>query len=350
MVISKLKMNCEATFLDRMRLSGDEKADRIIRDVFSSNNGAALYPYFSLTSDQLDRFVELPNVNSFLREKRADPSWFKEERLQRGQQFFRKFALDIMTLLGALSLPYCYAASPGNKAIHLTQKMRKSPGKRLLETAHFIITVMQENGFCNGSATFEIQKTRLIHALVRYMIQTKGSWDESWGVPVNQEDMAGTNLAFSFIVLRGLETSRYRIDHADREDFLHTWRYIGYQLHIDESLLPATYDEAADLENAIKARHFRHSTEGTLLTRELIEHYKESFPAVAGFFVDSQIRYLVGAEIADLLGIDQSKFKDAFVIALNRIREKFNSWFVNPYSYEIMIRNHYKLKQKYSPT
>jgi len=330
-----------------MRAIGDREADHIIEKVFFANAAPLLYPYFALSFNALTSHTALPEVNRFLCQKRTDPDWFEPERLKRGQRFFKKFALDIMTLLGALSLPYCYAASPGNKAIHLTEKMRKSPGKRLLETAHFIIAVMQENGFENGTASFEIQKTRLIHALVRYMIKTKTQWDETWGLPVNQEDMAGTNLAFSFIVLRGLEASRFKLRPEDREDFLFTWRYIGYQLHIDEALLPANYIEAEQLEIAIKKRHFRHSAEGTLLTRELIDHYKESFPMIAGYFVDSQIRYLVGPDVADMLGVRADKYKDRFVIALNRVREKLNTWFVNPFSYDIMIRNHEKLKQKY---
>jgi hypothetical protein len=253
-----------------------------------------------------------------------------------------------MTLLGALSLPYCYAASPGNKAIYLTEKMRKNPGKRLLDTAQFIITVLEEGSFTTGEGSFEIQKTRLIHAMVRHYISTQNLWDYHWGAPVNQEDMAGTNLAFSYIIVKGLEESDFQLTQKEKEDFLYAWRFIGYQLQIDEALLPASYAEAEELESTIKHRHFKYSEEGNLLINDLLEHYRESFPAVAGYFVDSQIRYFTGPEVASFLGLKAHPVKDSIVRGMNKLRKRLNRLFVNPYSYRIMIRNHYKLKEKYS--
>ena len=254
-----------------------------------------------------------------------------------------------MTLLGAMSLPYCYAATPGNKAIYLTGKMRKSPGMRLLDTAHFIIEVLKEGSFeSGGSGSFEVQRTRLVHALVRNMILNKTDWDIGWGLPVNQEDMAGTNLAFSYIILTGMQQSGFELSHKEREDFLYAWRFIGYQLRIDEWLLPADMAEAQELEKAIRTRHFRKSPEGSLLTSELIDHYRQSFPAVAAYFVDSQIRHFVGPEISELLGLQPEDTKDKIVNIINVIRKSINRTVVNPFSYQIMMRNHLKLKRKYS--
>jgi hypothetical protein len=227
--------------------------------------------------------------------------------------------------------------------------MRKAPGKRLLETAQFIIEVMREGAFDpSGSGSFEIQKTRLIHALVRNYIQYRTAWDPAWGVPVNQEDMAGTNLAFSYIILAGMEQSDFLLSRQEKEDFLFTWRFIGFQLRIDERLLPENTQEAKALEEAIRLRHFRKSEEGPLLTTELINHYKESFPVIASYFVESQIRYFIGPEVSELLGLKPQPWKDSVVGLLNSVRKKINRKFVNPFSYRIMINNHFKLRKKYS--
>ena len=67
-----------------------------------------------------------------------------------------------MTLLGAFALPYCYAGSPGNKALFLSEKMRNSPGKRLADTAEVTIAVSTPGSFENGEAYFHINKTRII--------------------------------------------------------------------------------------------------------------------------------------------------------------------------------------------
>jgi hypothetical protein len=170
----------------------------------------------------------------------------------------------------------------------------------------------------------------------------------NWGHPVNQEDLAGTNIAFSYIILLGLYQGKYPVLPEEAESFLHTWRFVGYLLHIDEALLPASFAEAAALEQAIKQRHFKHSEEGEILTTDLIKHYKESFPKVAGYFVDSQIRYYVGPEVSRFLGISESPVKDSIVRWINTAKERLNKTFVNPYSYSIMIRNHFKLKRRYS--
>ncbi len=67
--------------------------------------------------------------------------------------------LEMMALLGAMSLPYCYAASPGNKALYLSDKMRNAPGKRLMDTASFVIAVLTPNSFGEHStATIHINK------------------------------------------------------------------------------------------------------------------------------------------------------------------------------------------------
>lgn len=341
-------MRTDYIFLEEMRQMGDTEADALVSRLFANQQEKNLYATLKLSLDDLTRRDIFPPVRDFLLAPARQPGWLNEEQLLGGQRFFRKHALDIMTLLGALSLPYCYAASPGNKAIYYTEKMRKTPGKRLLETAQFIITVMKEGSFNSLEGPFETQRTRLIHALVRHHIMNDKNWDLEWGLPVNQEDMAGTNLAFSFVIIRGLEESNIRMTEREKDDFLHAWRYIGYQLHIDEALLPASMTDASQLERSIRNRHFRSSEESQSLMRDLIRHYQESFPAIAAYFVESQIRYLAGHEVADLLGIPRQPVRDGVVKGINAIRKKINRFVHNPFSYQMMLRNHLQLKKKYS--
>lgn len=341
-------MRTDHLFLETMRQAGDAEADDLVRFLFARELQNELYKFIGLEKSAIEKLNITPPLRDFLLRDISVPSWFDPDRLLNGQRFFRKHALDIMTLLGSLSLPFCYAASPGNKAIYFTGKMRKTPGKRLWETAHFIISVMEEGSFESGNGSFEIARTRLIHALVRYHIRAHNAWDMQWGLPVNQEDMAGTNLAFSYIIIRGLESSGVRMSSREKEDFLHAWRFIGYGLNIDDDLLPASMAEAALLEEAIRHRHFRLSEEARLLTRELLTHYQESFPAFAGYLVESQIRYLTGPEVSHLLGLRSYPARDALIAALNFVRKQLNRCFVNPFSYDIMIRNHLKLKARYS--
>jgi hypothetical protein len=340
-------MRTDQDYLNSARLIGDSDADAIIEQIFSKHQQGKLYHLLQLPDRDIAS-ESASSIKEFIVSPRPMPTWYDTNIIGEGQRFFKKYALEIMSLLGALSLPYCYAATPGNKAIYLTQKMRTNAGKRLVDTAEFIITVMQEKCFEErGLGYIQINKTRLIHALVRHHIQAKGEWNINWGLPVNQEDMAGTNLAFSFIILVGLRQTKYPITEKDAAAFLNVWRFIGYQLHIDEALLPADFTEAKLLEQTIRDRHFNPSAEGKLLTDDLINHYKSAFPTFPAYFVDAQIRYLVGPEVSQLLGLKPEKFKDAFTAMVNKIKERLNQKVINPYSYSIMIKNHHRLKQKY---
>lgn len=167
-----------------------------------------------------------------------------------------------------------------------------------------------------------------------------------WGAPINQEDMAGTNLAFSYIILTGLQKSGHQLTKREKDDFLFLWRYIGYQLHITTELLPASFDEARELERVIRKRHFKKSLEGEVLTQELLQYYRTIVKSPDGYLLDSQIRFWLGADVADCLGLPENPIKDNIVQTMNSVREVGNLFGVNANSYEQMLEQHKRLKQR----
>jgi hypothetical protein len=341
-------MQLTEDFLNSKRLEGDDKADLLIQTLWASNKSSLLYDALNTDDAILSQIGTKNEVTSFILEARQKPTWFDLDKIQSGQQVFKKYALDIMTLLGALSLPYCYAASPGNKALALTQKMRKSTGKRLVETADFIIKVLIPGSLAEGGfGHLQINKIRLVHALARYYVG-KANWDKAWGVPINQEDMAGTNLAFSYMILVGLARTGFKLEQKEEDDFLYVWRYIGFQMHIDDKLLPTSKLEASKIESKIRQRHFKYSEEGATLTAELIQHYKQYFPAVPAYFVDAQIRYLIGSQISDFLGLQKEPFKDEILKSLNMVQESLNQFYTNKNAYRTMLANHEVLKKRFN--
>jgi hypothetical protein len=323
-------MNITADFLDSQRQMCDPEADTLVAEVISSGRLKDLYAAFSLPFEKGKRSRSKNDISIFLNSARVQPDWYESRRVLRGQEVFKRYALDIMTLLGAMSLPYCYAASPGNKALYLAGKMRNDTGKRLMDTANFVMTVLTPGNLEErGEGYFHIRKTRLIHALVRHHL-TRGAWQQEWGAPINQEDMAGTNLAFSYIILNGLQQSGFSLSPKEKEDFLYVWRLIGYHLNIDERLLPASLPEARVQEQIIHRRHFKKSEEGQQLTQELVAYFKTTFPPMPAYFIDSQIRYFLGPEISAYLGMKPEPLKDRVRIYLSAIREAMNLLMVNP--------------------
>jgi hypothetical protein len=82
-------------------------------------------------------------------------------------------------------------------------------------------------------------KVRLIHAVIRYFVTNHGpAWNDAWGVPVNQEDQAGTLLTFSVGAIHGLRLMGAEIRKEDADDYMAAWAAVGRPLGIDESLIP----------------------------------------------------------------------------------------------------------------
>lgn len=341
-------MNTSPGFLNHNRLIGDPLADDLVKQIFEKKEQANFYRLLQIDSSHIIE-AEDSELKSFLTDIRPLPRWFDAERISKGQNFYKKFATPVMTLLGGLSLPYCYAASPGNKALYLSDKMRKSPGKRLVDTADFIITVSTALNISeNSEAQISINKLRLIHAVARYYILNSNNWSMEWGLPINQEDMAGTNLAFSYIIINGLQKTGYMMTNREKENFLALWRYIGYQLYIEDELLPSTLKEAELLEKTIRKRHFKESEEGFTLAKELIAYYKSMVKGMDSYLLESQIRYWLGPLAADCVGLKADKVKDTIVQTINLVKESTNFFDVDPDSFTKMMKNHKLLKMQVS--
>ncbi|MCX8489614.1 MAG: oxygenase MpaB family protein [Cyclobacteriaceae bacterium] len=334
-------------FLDSQRLVGDVEADTLIQSTFAAHQQGILYGLFKLEENAIESQPD-SELKKFLTTRKQKPTWFNDKRLQNGQKLFKQYALEMMALLGAMSLPYCYAASPGNKALYLSDKIRNSLGKRLMDTASFIISVLTPGTLEDGeTGHIHINKVRLIHAMSRYYLKKLPSWNMEWGVPINQEDMAGTNMAFSYVILLGIQQSGFILSQKEKEDFLFAWRYIGYQMNIDEALFPSTFLEARQLATTIKIRNFKKTEEGIILTKELLSYYKVSVPADQADLVASQIRFYLGNEVAEYIGVTSDPIRDRLATSVSTFKSLQSMLSVQPDSYQKMLSQHTLLKKKF---
>lgn len=338
-------MKTSKQFLDKKRLQGDAVADALIATTFSKGKQSTLYALLKMEEEEVTRQSDTA-IKKFLSSQKATPEWYDAKRIKNGQRLFQHYASEMMALLGVMSLPYCYAASPGNKALYLSDKMRNSPGKRLMDTAAFVIEVLTPGSLDDGKSHIAISKVRLIHALSRYYLTQQPQWSMKWGVPINQEDMAGTNLAFSYVILLGMQQSGFILSAKEKEDFLFTWRYIGYLLNIDEDLLPTTFTEARQLTDVIKKRNFRKTEEGIQLTNELLGYYQMNVPSWQGVLIRSQVRSYLGDEVAGYVGIQRDRLRDRITSSLRSFQSLQNMLMVKEGSYQKMLFQHSLLKKK----
>ncbi|MGI4805197.1 MAG: oxygenase MpaB family protein [Janthinobacterium lividum] len=293
-------------FLASMRKQGDAVADNLISEVFADESQKLsfrnLLNSLNLNID-LQKADEIYAVKEAFLQANKLPAWADQKLMDKGANFFAVHAGAIMNLLGLLSLPYCYAAADGARVLDLSERIKNQPEHRLNETADFVWDVMAPNAFKpDGKGFTSILKVRLLHAAIRFYTDKSSKWNAAdWGLPVNQEDMAGTNLSFSLLVIRGLRKFGLTIAYADQQAFIHLWNVIGFLLGVDERLLPETGKEALLLEEAIRLRNFKTSEHGVSLTQSLVKYFALVDPNFQPKQTMQLMRYLMGDEVADLL-------------------------------------------------
>lgn len=319
--------------LQAMRQQTDPVADQVIEKIFTAGNtGVVNQLMLAISRNNGELSAALPEpVSQFFTQTASLPVWADIKKMEEGASFFDRHVQPILSILGSLSLPYCYAASDGAQVLYLSQRIRKDTRKRLAETGQFVLTVAASGAFSRkGTSIRTIQKVRLMHAAVRFHIGKSGQWKEEWGKPVNQEDMAGTNLAFSYIVLEGLQKLGIYYSSQEAEAYLHLWNVIGFMLGVDEKLLPASIKEAYYLGKHIEKRHFRKSEAGTELTKALLTCFDEITPnAALKAFNPAYMRFLLGDKVANLLEVPQANMSNILLTpikAVNYVRSVAGSF------------------------
>ncbi|GAB3950118.1 oxygenase MpaB family protein [Spirosoma harenae] len=334
--------------LEGHRQQGDAPADAVIASVVEGGGSIGLRSLMKWLTDTSDFAVseQHPSVQEFFTEYAHLPSWADTEKMQRGMRFFQKNAQQIGFVLGFFSLPYSYLGAHGAQVLWLTERIKNDTLRRLRETGEWILAVNNPKEWLPdsthaqvGKATIRTLKVRLIHAGARWFSLHSGRWNMAWGLPVNQEDMAGTNLAFSYIVLLGLRkaASRWSVRSADDEDeenYLHHINVVGWLNGVADELLPRNLREAYTLHQAIIRRQFAPSEAGIGLTHALLnaladpalQQIQPANPAggiFAGYenrrnLAAAEMRFFLGDTYANWLGIPDVAVEKRLVSLMNQ--------------------------------
>jgi hypothetical protein len=203
------------------------------------------------------------------------PPWVDCEQLQRGVDVFLAYlpvagcALFYRSLVGGFSIPPIVEVLRASRYLvpsHMTSSTatghensvrsvkamkhdRKLAEERLFDTGGFLACCFAPQESTDtvhappaaslrpgGSGWEAALRVRVLHAKVRRsLLKSKKRWDiDKNGIPINQEDMAATLLAFSVNVLVGIEIiSGQPLCESEQRDYLALWRYLGWLLGVD---------------------------------------------------------------------------------------------------------------------
>jgi hypothetical protein len=311
--------------LESLRCEGDPVPDRII-DELARDGQIDQVNVVLRHLIQNNQVVpeELPdNVEFWLRDEAHLPAWADQARLDRASALFVEHGMTISLILATAALVECYAARKGVKVLTFSYRLGQNAYRRVAETAQFVLLIMSPGGLSEqGQGIRAIQKIRLMHSAIRHLVGRTGRWnDAELGVPICQEDMLGTLLSFSYVVVRDLRQLGVKISHEEAEDYLYFWRVAGEMLGIRPDVIPTTMRQAHALTDAIARRHHGPSPEGVQMTKALLEMHADLIPGTLfDGIVPALVRHLVGDQIADWMEVPHSRWHD-----LLRHHQKFGS-------------------------
>ena len=300
--------------LDAARLRGDALADATVAQIYAAGETDAVARVLStlMRDDQPAENLRAP-VAGYL----AATATIVErspDSVAAGERIFAEHGPEIMMLLCCYSLPSSYAAKKGVQVLHRTAYLAKRPNRRLFETAQFIVDVMSPGGLgAGGRGVRTAQKVRLMHAAIRHLIVSDAAtpWPvDELGVPINQEDLLGTLMTFTWLILDGLNRLGVRLSASEQQAFLETWLAIGTLMGIEPALLPATVDGARETTELIERRQVAESPEGREMTAALLGMMQENVPAMFKTTPGCLIREFLPPDVATFLGIASHPFEE----------------------------------------
>lgn len=179
------------------------------------------------------------SAQSFLSTYERVPVWVDNEQLDRGKRVYLAYLPAISISLYYRSLVPGFSIPKIATVLSMTGYLappstREQVENRLMDTGAFLCAAMTEDVLPGGIGWRTALQVRILHAKVRRRLLSSQKWDASeLGVPINQEDMAATLLAFSVNSLLGIEILLGQpIPMQERTDYLALWRYLGWLLGI----------------------------------------------------------------------------------------------------------------------
>ncbi|HEX8702339.1 MAG TPA: oxygenase MpaB family protein [Myxococcaceae bacterium] len=303
--------------LNALRKQGDPLADETVGQLFEEGKVPAANALMKqlIVNEQMSVELLAPPLRDYFHQSGQLPPWADLRLVRQGEELFGRHGPHITAALFCASLPSCYAAVSIAQVLGLTARLETDPYRRIVETTQLIVDVMAPGGLAEGGRGLRsVQKVRLMHAAVRHLIRQRGTWDSSWGQPINQEDLVATLLTFSTTVLRSLERMGCELTDEERRAYYHAWRVVGHVMGIDERLLPETPEEGARLQQVIERRLHGASAEGKALTRALLQLMEHVIPGnIFDGMPATLMRYLLGDETADLVSVPSASWTQLMV-------------------------------------
>jgi hypothetical protein len=253
-----------------------------------------------------------PQLVALFKQLDTVPLWVDWDRIDRGGELFLRSGQVGIAVLKLYSLPMLYRSAGGNKPLVFSGNLLRRAPRRLAETARFALDTCKPGGLRRFGHGFKTTvRVRLMHAQLRRLLWRSGRWQPSWGEPINQLYMAGTNAAFSVGLLDGLRKLGFGYSNSEADALLHIWRYSGYVSGLDPELQVANRIEGRLVDDLIDAVEGDPDEDSRALITALMNVPYHPRLQEVEWLRDASYgisRALIGNRLADALGYPPSRW------------------------------------------
>jgi len=229
-------------------LIGDPEADELLEE---------LAP---LGQEELGRLIEIgmngdeqalreaPAVlRAFFESCAVPPDWLDLPGHTPGIRMFHRNSALMLGAMVAGTLVEGFATNIA-KSFFITGKIRDQGIRRLKQNNRHMFEIFLPGGLERDGDGWKLSvRIRLVHAMVRRLLDGSEDWDEeAWGTPVSAAHTGFAITAFSARSLRHLKRLGAQFTDEERASFMQVWRYSGHLMGIPETILFC--DEADALE------------------------------------------------------------------------------------------------------
>jgi hypothetical protein len=278
------------------------------------------------------RAVEPPDaawVTAWEREIVEPPVWLDDDLLRRGQAVFDDWSLDLTTALFCASLPHAYASGRGAAVLASASELYdpRRVTKRVTLTGQMLLDITVPGALDVGKVGYRtLRRVRLLHACVRALLLLGDAAGNPWptgfrGLPINQQDLMGTQLAFTIAAFEGIDRLGYRMNLTDKRAYLHLWSVVGHYLGVAEAQRLSDLTTAQELTKALETSLAEPSPWGTTLMQTLLDDMATMMPRPLHSLPAALVRRLAGNEVADLLAVPRSRWAPVLtaVVGVERV-------------------------------
>lgn len=243
-LLSRTKFNLpDAAYIQRcgeLLMQGDPVADELAH-WFERAGWQAAHSQLNQAIEQGIASINnpAPELVAMMAQVERTPLWLDQTLLDVGAKALRRVGPLGSLALRDVALMGGYGNAAINKPLMFTGALQGGAARRATETRAFWVDVTRENGLQRNAPGFRSAlHVRMMHGVLRHRIHKHPDWsDNDWGVPINQGDMLATNLAFSMVFITVLSSLGFRFSRQERDGIMHLWRYVGYLMGIDETIL-----------------------------------------------------------------------------------------------------------------